>query len=82
MLYKKYHKNFVRQFKKGVKFKTSDLGYKVVEIVVNEAYIFWDGVICIDSEKGRSRLIPFDDGKLNVDIYVVQEISQKPCKAV
>ena len=75
MLYKKYHRNFVRQFKKGTKIKSADLGYKVVETVIEEAYIFWDGVICIDCEKSRHGLIPFDDGKLNVGIYVVQEIS-------
>lgn len=75
MLYKRYHRNYVRKFRKGTRFKSSDLGYKVVETVVKEAYIFWNGVIYIDSEMGRTALIPFDDGKLNVGIDVIQEIS-------
>ena len=37
MLYKKYHRNFVRQFKEGTKFKWKTRN--LVDIVRNEPYV-------------------------------------------
>lgn len=72
MLYKKYHRNYIRQFKKGAKVTyKNNSQYEVVEIVIKEPFIFWDGVICVECEKSRHRLIPFYDGKLNIGVYVV-----------
>lgn len=69
VIQKKYHRNFVKQFKKGVKIKSNDLLYE--DTIVREPFIFWDGVICVECEKSRHRLIPFYDGKLNIGVYVV-----------
>lgn len=76
MLYKKYHRNFVKQFKKGTKFRYCHGGTK--HIVEREPY--YDGIfkgIRMTSGRYSGWNLIFPDGQLVVDIDVVQEISQE-----
>lgn len=68
MLYKKYHRNFVRQFKVRAVFGTTRAIYRY--IVEKEPY--YDGVfkgIRIISDKGNWDLVY--DGRINKYLYVV-----------
>lgn len=73
MLYKKYHRNFVRQFKKGVKFsyKTYNKVYK--DIVEREPYYdgrYWRRNIRITGSKNDLFLI-FPSGQL-VEVEIIK----------
>ena len=75
MLYKKYHRNYIKQLKKGVKFKFSFYNHEemVVEVVVEPYYdkAFWRRNIClIDSEHHNLALVS-SEGQLIGDIHVV-----------
>ena len=50
MLYKKYHRNFVRQFKNGVKFMVYDAHLRKV---VRRGIIASRGIICIEDDRGN-----------------------------
>ena len=87
MLYKKYHKNFVRQFKKGARIKTySNSTISSVRIVLgfNDSIITEEpyrigNEICVKSNSPSdysfTTIVVSYTGKLAVNIYVVQEIS-------
>lgn len=68
MLYKKYHRNFVKQFKKRAVFGRTGIHRYLVE---TEPYYdaFFKG-ICIVSDKGCWNLV-FPDGQLNKYLHVV-----------
>lgn len=80
MLYKKYHRNFIRKFKKGVKFRYE--GYKgfsrIFEVVI-EPYTTYGSlsIIGFRVDKGfgdiPARLI-YSSGKLCIDIKTVEFI--------
>lgn len=66
MLYKKYHRSYVSQFKKGVEFR-----YKSHKCVVTrEPYYYNEMIYVIDSESGRWELV-FCNGKISKCLYVV-----------
>ena len=70
MLYKKYHRNFIRQFKKGVKYECFSGRY----IVSKEPYYRGEEIRIIDSKCSVWVLVCMD-GKINKYINVIQEIS-------
>ena len=78
MLYKKYHRNFVKQFKIGARFK-----FKFVsrtEIVKDGPYYFNTNYNI--EVRGSGRVwweLVCPDGKINKYLYVIQKISQKFC---
>lgn len=78
MLYKKYHRNFVKQFKKGTRFEIN----KMVCEVVDEPFIDdWPSKIRLGAKtiKGDSKIQPavvYTFGKLSIVIKnVIQKIS-------
>ena len=73
MLYKKYHRNFVRQFKKGIVFKWN----RSLSVVMKEPY-YDNKDIFVTDKKYYSWILVSRDGSINRDIKVenvVQEIS-------
>ena len=81
MLYKKFHRNYVRQFKKGTVFS-----FETHRDVVNkEPYtlIDWGNHIRITGINYDLVLI-YSNGSINIKIEkdAIQEIPQKLCKAV
>lgn len=79
MLYKKYHRNFVKQFKKGTKFGHSNecsryKAYSYSMIVEIEPTIY-DGGIYVISKCSYGWILVFPSGRLIKDIDVIQEIS-------
>ena len=74
MLYKKYHRNFVRQFKVGVRFNyylITQLSYTVVR---EPQYSISNHCIEFLSNRNNTRLV-YLDGRINKYINVIQEIS-------
>ena len=72
MLYKKYHRNFIKRFKKGVKFRH---GGRIFEVGI-EPYITYSPVSIINFSVGSGtfgRLI-YSSGKLCIDIKTVEFI--------
>ena len=72
MLYKKYHRNFVKQFKFRAVFGTTGIYRYIVE---TEPY--YDGIlkaIRMISGKGYWNLV-YQGGQINENLHVVQEIS-------
>lgn len=68
MLYKKYHKNYIRQFKVGAKITyIYSLQYNAVETIIREPFTVNNKVVCIDCGNNRHRLIS-PDGKLEQHI--------------
>ena len=88
MLYKKYHRNFVKQFKKGTKFVyrinyTSSLFNDIVDVVVTSPYYLKSSQrILMRGSLECIRLINCCSGRIVVRLNVIQEISQKLCKGV
>lgn len=83
MLYKKYHRNYIRQFKVGarVTYKNS-FQYNTVETIIREPFTVDSKVICIDCSMNRHSLVS-PDGKLEQYIInVIQKVSQELCQAV
>ena len=85
MLYKKYHRNFVKQFKKGAEIKTysntiissvrTALGFNG-SIVTEEPYRDGDFDICVKSKNPSgyssfTTIVVSYIGKLTVGMYVV-----------
>ena len=68
MLYKKYHRNFVRKFKKGTVFKWN--GTLSGEIVRKEPYYDNGMIWVIDNEYGKWDLVYYN-GRINKHLYVV-----------
>lgn len=68
MLYKKYHRNFVKQFKKGVKFKWSGIS-SGIGIVKKEPYYNY-AIYVTDSKHGLWNLVNLG-GEINKYLYVV-----------
>lgn len=72
MLYKKYHRNFVSQFKKGARYGYgSSSAWDRVEVA---PYIFSREIHIISLSSSFVILVD-SDGKLFKGIYVIQEIS-------
>ena len=70
MLYKKYHRKYVSQFKKGTVFKWNRS--LSVEVVTKEPYYFNDKFIFIkDSKYIRWDLVYVYNGRVNKNLYVV-----------
>ena len=67
MLYKKYHRNFVRQFKKGTKFTEFD--YKTYRDVVEIEPYYDYGNICINGNRYYLILV-HSDGTTNHQIKI------------
>ena len=66
MLYKKYHRFYVSQFKKGVKFR-----YKSHKCVVTrEPYYYNEMIYVTDSDSGRWELVYYN-GRINKYLHVV-----------
>lgn len=80
MLYKKYHRNFVRQFRKGVKAKSK---YSNANFIISEVKTIIDfaGEINIIIKDGKKpwRAIIFSEGTIISEVKlekdVIQEIS-------
>ena len=76
MLYKRYHRNFVKQFKKGTRFdRTTCSAWDRVKV---EPYVFDRKIYIIDLSPCFVILVD-SDGKLIKDINVIQENSQTTC---
>ena len=71
MLYKKYHRSYVRQFKKGAKFMWNRCA---VETVMKEPYIC-NGFIFMKDSKYSCWDLVYSRAEINKYLYVVQEIS-------
>lgn len=71
MLYKKYHRNFVRQFKGGVRYKCFSGGKRY--IVAKEPYYRGEEIRIIDSECSVWVLISMD-GTINCKIKVLNAV--------
>lgn len=69
MLYKKYHRNFVRQFKKGTVFKWNRS--LSVETVMKEPYYFNDKFIFIKDSKYQQWDLIYYNGRINKNLYVI-----------
>ena len=69
MLYKKYHRNYVSQFKKGAKFRIFNSGY-LAEVTKEPCIYQTDGGSKAIRVNYGWRLI-FSGGIINKDIYVV-----------
>lgn len=65
MLYKKYHRNFVRQFKEGTEFR-----YKTYRDVVLKEPHFDYGCIRITGDKYYLVLV-YSSGRINYNIKIV-----------
>ena len=83
MLYKKYHRSYISQFKKGVKLRREgDIHFVItrpfprLNLRTEKPYITVDVTIDKHSSWIRWTLV-FQDGKINKKIYVIQEISQE-----
>ena len=83
MLYKKYHRNFVRQFKKGTKIKYRyKEGTETIERVVTKPFIYRSSIkrkkYCwIELELSNGYLKIIDDKGRKITGYV--EILRKQC---
>lgn len=80
MLYKKYHRNFVRKFKKGTKFEYIEgrgPGIKfTVSIEPYSDWRYWKGIgIRIKTSGENLWNLVYPEGQLEEDIYAIQEIS-------
>ena len=79
MLYKKYHKDFIRKFKKGSRFN-SIIGYKFYNIssyiVVKEPYY---STYYLHIELQSNTCIPswtliYPSGRINLDIKAIEDV--------
>ena len=68
MLYKKYHRNYVSQFKKGTKFRWNT---ENSEVVVIEPYFSNDYHEIHISDVKYGWVLVFSGGKINKNLYVV-----------
>lgn len=74
MLYKKYHRNFISRFKKGVKFRCEDFS-RIFEVII-EPYATYSSTSIVNFSVDNyfpSRLI-YSSGKLCIDIKTVEII--------
>lgn len=90
MLYKKYHRRYIRKFKRKLSSKLRESDWTcfrgvfidnsciIVNLIQKEV-----GLVFSWTWKKRTVTIIKRNGELNKEIdNVIQEISQKPCKAV
>lgn len=72
MLYKKYHRNFIRQFKKGtkVKYRYDNGTETIIGKVITEPY-YVGGTIRIIVSKSKSRTLVMPSGQLIDNINVI-----------
>ena len=69
MLYKKFHRNFVKQFKKGTLFAIGSGGsYNTGEVISDPFYMF-SSVYIEDSKHLWILVLP--GGKINKNLYVI-----------
>mgnify|MGYP003538268817 FL=1 len=73
MLYKKYHRNFVRQFKVGVKFSYETYRFHR-DIVKREPYIGYGhcGIWMTGKEDGW--ILVFSDGKVEYKVKIEKDV--------
>ena len=67
MLYKKYHRNFVRQFKKGTKVKFKNYNSFIIGKVSSEPIVNFGVTNIIIEEEWIAGLV-FLDGTINSDV--------------
>ena len=80
MLYKKYHRNFVKQFKKGVKFNVGCRSFSGKFRVTREPSLDpLSSRIYIEDGKLYTWTLMYVSGRINKYLHVIQEISQKLC---
>ena len=88
MLYKKYHRIHVRKFKRKLSSKLQDSDWTCFRrgvFIDNSCIIVYliQKTQLVFSRKKRTITIVKYNGELNKEVdNVIQEISQKPCKAV
>lgn len=88
MLYKKYHRRYVRKFKRKLSAKLQGSSWACFRGVFIDNSCIIINIIqkkagLVFSWKKRTITVIKRDGELNKEIdNVIQEISQKPCKAV
>ena len=78
MLYKKYHRDFVKRFKNGVKYRYNDGIENIIEEVIIEPFIYWCSIeffikfcwIELELPDGYLKLID-EKGIFNKYIHVV-----------
>ena len=77
MLYKKYHRNFVKRFRKGVKYRYNDYVENIIDEVIIEPFIYWCSItrykycwIELERPNGYLKLID-EKGRFNKYIHVV-----------
>lgn len=77
MLYKKYHRNFVRQFKRGVKFIAGCGSISNEFRVTREPYLPDSSSSRIYVEDGKlyTWTLVYPGGRVNKYLHVIQEIS-------
>lgn len=72
MLYKKYHKNYVGQFKKGVKFRYRGFRSEAIEV---EPWCENSGRIYISGNKSGCWTLVYPGGQLSDGISIVNDDS-------
>lgn len=77
MLYKKYHRNFVRQFKKGTKVNIRYNKYPNHDFIMEEPFIehSW-GINIIDNKDCKWTLV-FLSGKIDCSIKIEENVIQE-----
>ena len=68
MLYKKYHRNFVKQFKKGTKFRWNTEELSVETVTIEPHFVFH--VIYVGGDKYRWILV-YSHGNIEQSIKVI-----------
>lgn len=71
MLYKKYHRNFVKQFKKGTEFKLKrDSNYIRTRTVITEPFVELKPYIIVEVTEGTVVILVNYSGRFNSNIIV------------
>lgn len=71
MLYKKYHRSYVKQFKIGTEFINRT--YHTINVVTEKPYKYLNQ-ICIGVCEGKQGLIYYCDGKIPSDIVITRHV--------
>ena len=69
MLYKKYHRNYVRQFKRETKFAIGSGESYCSGKVINEPFYMYNSIYIGDSKHAWILVLP--NGKTNKHLYVI-----------
>lgn len=74
MLYKKYHRNYVRQFKKGVEFVYSNMLDKITLKITVEVEPWLYGEKIYVTEKFGNWILVFPGGRINYNIKIEEDV--------